>query len=541
MRPSRFRARLNRPWRDAPAADVAAWLLAAREYFSNRGYSRADVLNLVALQGEELQHIISGEADRLKLVAVIDAAFDEAYAPFVSDPGTLRVARDALQFCFAGFPSLPFRRGWASLCWKALGSTLISVATLLVCYLVIGALIAGNSDFGPAQTNPALGVALLVILLVVLAFVEGSHISIARLQGAKIPSNFPNRRVVRLHRTVRSNEDADRFYAGRQIMVIFIIFFVSRLTSFPTLTHFPFTSVPLPSGWLSVLTIVFVNYGIAGAIFVYWIGQMLPQLVASKAPTWVLRSPLGEVVTRSAKAIGVAGIAAPAELVARAFSGEADIPPDPRDRYQQISADNGWNYLLQKKEWVFSENSASFTYEHVVTFQVPGLRVFTDIALFLLKKLNPTPHTVTTLHRVGQDGTEEQVPVLDQALQRNDDGEYVQFVTSASPKWGNFLVGDVLSRSTSGNAAFEGSMEDTFQISYPVQHFIFRCRFPKSLGINAPRLMVAKLIDDGVREAGDILELPIQSEANGDKAFEYALAYPPVGTRLKFIWSFHDG
>jgi hypothetical protein len=61
------------------------------------------------------------------------------------------------------------------------------------------------------------------------------------------------------------------------------------------------------------------------------------------------------------------------------------------------------------------------------------------------------------------------------------------------------------------------------------------------MGINAPRLMVTKLIDDGVREARDIIELPILSGVNGDKAFEYALAYPPVGTRLKFLWSFRDG
>ncbi|MCW3835030.1 hypothetical protein OM513_03150 [Sphingomonas canadensis] len=498
-------------------------------------------MNLVGLQAEELRHILSSDNDQTRLLKVIDAAFLENGTLAGSNAPAVRMACEALQFCFAGFPALPFRLGWASLLWKGLGFVVSTVVTLLICYLVVGALIAGKSDFGPAQSSPILGVALLVILLTILAFVEGSHISIARLQGAKIPADFPNRRVVRLHRTVRSNQDADHFYAGRQILVIFIIFFVSRLTSFPTLTNFPFTSVPLPGGWLSIFTIVFVNYGIAGAIFVYWIGQMLPQLVASKAPTWVLRSLLGEIVARTAKAVGVAGVAAPAELVARAFSGEPDIPPDPRDRYHQISTDNGWNYLLQKKEWSITKTSASFTYEHVVTFQVPGLRAFTDIALLLLKKLNPTPNTVTTLHRVAPGRTEEQVPVLDQALQRNEEGEYVQFVTTASPKWGNFEVGDVLSRSTSGNAAFEGNMEDTFQISFPVQHFVFRCTFSDALGINAPRLMVTKLIDDGVREARDIIELPIQTGVNGDKAFEYALAYPPVGTRLKFLWSFHDG
>jgi hypothetical protein len=526
---------------DRPTPDVVEWLRRTKTYFSNRGYSADDVRLVVDSQTEYIDHVVRNVKDRAELCALISATFssDDSAALSFSNR-TLRKSYAALAHCFAGLPELGFARGYRSIAIKGLTNFLAVVVFFTICYVVIGALLAGQSDFGPANSSPLLGLALLGGLLVLLAYVEGSHISIARLQNARIPATYSSGRVVRLHRLVRSTEDASKFFAGRQIMVIIIVFFVSRLTSFPNLTTFPFTSVALPGGVFTPITVIFVQYGIAGAVFVYWFGQMIPQLIATKAPTWVLNDPFGELVTRLGKFIGELGVASPAEYVASFFGNEPDIPQDSRARYLQLSEDNGWSYLAQRKVWRFSETAATITYGHVSTFLVPGMRAFTDYGLLLLRSLNPTPSVRSELFR--QNGTiEHSVPTAEEALQTNDIGDYVQFTSSVSPKWGNFEVGDVLCWSVHGGVRLDRVMEDTYQIGHPVQHFLFRCAFPERFGIVAPTVTITRLVDDGMRESREVAELRIEDAGQGMKAFEYAAAYPAVGSRLKFSWAFHDG
>jgi hypothetical protein len=496
---------------------------------------------VVDSQSEYIDHVIRSGKDRAELCALINAAFsdDNSVAQSFSI-GALRKSHAALAHCFAGLPELAFARGYRSLILKTLANLLAVFAFFTISFVVVGALLAGQSDFEPANASPWFGLVLLIGLLVLLAYVEGSHISIARLQNARIPSSYSSGRVVRLHRLVRSTEDASKFFAGRQIMVIIIVFFVSRLTSFPGLTTFPFTSVPLPAGVFTPLTVIFVQYGIAGAVFVYWFGQMIPQLIATKAPTWVLNDPFGELVTRLGKFIGQLGVASPAEYAASFFGSEPEIPQDSRARYLQLSEDNGWSYLAQRKEWRFSETAATVTYGHVSTFLVPGMRAFTDYGLLLLRSLNPTPSVRAQLFRKNS-GTEQSVPTAEEPLQTNEIGDYVQFTSSVSPKWGNFEVGDVLCWSVHGGVRLDRVMEDTYQIAHPVQHFLFRCAFPESFGIVAPTVTITRLVDDGMRESREVAEMRIEDAGQGMKAFEYAAAYPAVGSRLKFSWAFHDG
>jgi hypothetical protein len=524
MSNSKSRQLLKYSWRDVPSPSLPEWLSAVHAYFSRRGYSREDVVLIVNRQREDVDHIVASERDWERLASVIAASYDRSPARLSitdADPSALRKSYRALAVCFMEFPPLGFEKGIRSLVLNALGEIAAAALFVPISYLVVGALLEGQSEFGPAQSFPIAGLSILTALLILLAYVEGSHISIARLQNAMIPPSFPNRRVVRLHRTVRTAGDASKFFAGRQILVIVIIFFVSKLTSFPHLQTFPFTSVPLPRGFFGFLTAIFVNYGIAGAIFVYWFGQMIPQLAAIKSPTWVLRDPFGELVVRSAKFIGDMRIAAPAEFIARFVGTEADIPPDPKSRYIQVSNDIGWSYLLQKKEWRVTRSTAEFSYGQVVTFLAHGARAFSDVALVLPEKLHPTRSAIATLHRREKDGT------LD------DD----TFNSHAAPTCENFLAGDIVLKTVEGSAPFNPIMEDAFLIEHPVQHFLFRCVFPRDLGIEAPKVTITGLIDDAVKQASDHTELDIIDMPNGDKSFEFGMAYPPVGTRLKFNWT----
>jgi hypothetical protein len=529
-------------WGDRPEPALSEWLSAAQTYFANRGYLIDDVRLLVERQRHEIDHIIknASDQDRLgRLVTAIFGANEGVLAETDKRPRVFRRTYDALALCFSDLPRLTFKRGIVSTSLAWVGYVAAGVSFFLVSYLVVGALLNGQSDFEPAQTSPVGGLTILVLLLILLAYVEGSHISIAKLQGANISHADAHPRVVRLHRAVRSEEDSSRFFAGRQILVIIIVFFVSRLTSFPKLDVFPWTTIPLPTGWLSFLTVIFIRYGIAGAIFVYWLGQMVPQLIANKYPTWVMKGVFGELVARSAKLIGNAGIAAPAEFAAKFFPSEPPIPQAARERYLQHASDNGWSYLLQSKEWRFTDSTAEFTYRYVVDFRVPGMEVFSAIVLEVLRKLNPTARVITRLFRGRLNETA--VETSEEELIEHTVGQSAQFIMTASPKHGNFEAGDILSGEVQGKTQLQLNMEDGFVISQPVQHFAFRCVFANGFGIGAPIVYIDRVIEEGRNPARDEILLPIEDHEDGFKKFEFAIPHPPTGTRFRFVWTFDEG
>lgn len=527
-------------WGDQAEPTIPEWLALAQIYFEHRGYSIEDVRLLVAQQKHEIDHYITKRADEERLERLITAICNNTDLPTGSDKKPRELARSyaALALCFSDLPILTFKRGiWSNIvAW--LGYLTSAVSFFLIFYLVIGALLNGESDFAPAQANPLIGLGILVLLLFLLAYVEGSHISIAKLQGANISYPGVNPRVARLHRAVRSEEDSSRFFAGRQILVIVIIFFVSKLTSFASLTEFPWTTVPLPTGWLSFLTTIFIHYGMAGAIFVYWVGQMVPQIVANKRPTWVMKGLFGEFIARSAKLIGDAGIAAPAEFVAKFFSSEPPIPQAARERYIQHANDNGWSYILQRKEWRFDNHTAKFTYRYAVDFKVPGMEVFSAIVLEILRKLNPAARVSNRLFR----GRLNEAPIetSDEELTDYTEGQSRQFIVATSPKHGNFEAGDILAGEVQGQAQLELEMEDRFVIQAPVQHFGFRCIFPATFGISAPTVYIDRMAEDTRIQAREEVELPIEDYGEGLKRFEFAIPHPPTGTRFRFVWTFDE-
>ena len=203
-----------------------------------------------------------------------------------------------------------------------------------VSYFVLGGILAGHATL--ATPHPLITLGLLAVLITILAVVEGLHLCVGRL-GLKnlgaLRDQYP--RAYKLHQWINTASGTNRFLAGRQLVVIVVVFFVARITSFSAMQTWPLTNVTLPgvlrSSWFQE---IFLNYGILGALFVLWFGQLIPQFIATKKPVAFLNLFGMEIALRACFFIEALGLTKPGDWLARWVSEEQAIPPAPQERYR---------------------------------------------------------------------------------------------------------------------------------------------------------------------------------------------------------------
>jgi len=125
---------------------------------------------------------------------------------------------------------------------------------------------------------PAALFVVLVLVLVLLAYLEGLQVAILALE--RIPAEsfeHSHPRAYRVHKLATRGEglNVQRFLVGRQFFVVFVVFVCAQLTTYPTL---PRDIVP---EWLMVAVI---DTGLPGALIVLAFGQLMPQLIAATHP-----------------------------------------------------------------------------------------------------------------------------------------------------------------------------------------------------------------------------------------------------------------
>ena len=93
--------------------------------------------------------------------------------------------------------------------------------------------------------------------------------------------------------------NVERFLVGRQVMVVFIVFLLARLTSYEEFY------VRMPD---AILQTVF-KYGFMGTLIVVNIAQLTPQVLASAYPVQFLNLPIMKVVFYSCLLVEISGVA----------------------------------------------------------------------------------------------------------------------------------------------------------------------------------------------------------------------------------------
>jgi hypothetical protein len=173
---------------------------------------------------------------------------------------------------------------------------------------VVGGILEGHSALFGEQR--ALAFACLSALLIALAVFEGLQICVTLLRFKDFEFFADFERVAELHRLFRSEVGTRRFLAGRQFFVVFLVFFIARITTFPELRHVPLVGIALPTQ-LEPLWYGFFDLGLMGAFLVLWIAQLAPQFGANRDPLAFLSFPGMGLALRSSFFIDDLGLTLP--------------------------------------------------------------------------------------------------------------------------------------------------------------------------------------------------------------------------------------
>jgi hypothetical protein len=122
------------------------------------------------------------------------------------------------------------------------------------------------------QTYPVVLFLILFAATILLAYVESLHyanVAVEKWDMTPYKDRFP--RACETQKLVKTNKLVQRFLVGRQFFVIFVVFTIAQITSFPYVPHDLWGMPP-------TFVLLFCRIGVPGVMWVLTIGQLIPQL-----------------------------------------------------------------------------------------------------------------------------------------------------------------------------------------------------------------------------------------------------------------------
>jgi hypothetical protein len=142
------------------------------------------------------------------------------------------------------------------------------IACIVVTLLLIVVAIGIGNRFCILQLHPAINFVILFFALTLLAYVEALHyacVAVEKWDMAAYRDKYP--RAVKCQALVDTPEKVKKFLVGRQFFVIFVVFLIAEITSFP---YMPTNFAGLPPLLLTIL----IKTGLPGVALVLTFGQV---------------------------------------------------------------------------------------------------------------------------------------------------------------------------------------------------------------------------------------------------------------------------
>lgn len=146
------------------------------------------------------------------------------------------------------------------------------VGTLVVFTLIVVVFAGVSLQYCILQLHPAINFFLMFGALTMLAYVEALHYAVVAIEKwdmTPYKQRFP--RACKVHLLIDEPQKVKKFLVGRQFFVIFVVFLLAQITSFPG----------IPRNWLgmpSVLVLILLETGLPGIAITLTVGQLISQL-----------------------------------------------------------------------------------------------------------------------------------------------------------------------------------------------------------------------------------------------------------------------
>lgn len=409
------------------------------------------------------------------------------------------------------------------------------VLCLSALYIVLGGVAAGEATLTALYDAPvALTYVLLVLALLLLASLEGTQIAIVALTDKKVSAfraAYP--RGVEVARLVQSREAVQRYLAGRQFFVIFVVFVIAQVTSFPTMSTFPFTDLSIDSA-PSIITLLGFRLGLFGALFVLWLGQLVPQFIANKDPLYFLNLPGMKAVIQLCMALESVGPTRPADWLSGLVRRELSVPTARVVKHRELVQDVfGYEVIAQRYCWhLHSPRQWDFEYTNVYGIQADGITRLSERALRFFGQLEQAQFTNALVN--GDEQRSALVGSLGVEAARDADGwtQFAQRITSEDA----FRAGDVV-QSTYTLSGSGRADRGYLMVTKPTKSVSFMVRLDPAL-IDCPGLTVSTYqYDDLTEQARHVDTRHIEPTLDGaQRILSFTDLFPRLNTYYELSW-----
>lgn len=260
---------------------------------------------------------------------------------------------------------------------------ILAICTL---YIVIGGIGTGQSSLTLIYGAPIwFTYTLLVVTLLFLGALEGTQIAIVALTEKKVSlfrRKYP--RGCKAIKLVNTKELIEKYLAGRQFGVIFVVFVIAQVTSFPQIEALPFTNFPIKA-LPTVINFLGFQLGLFGALLVLWVAQLLPQFIANKNPLLFLNLIGMNLVIRWCLWLEAIGPTRPASWLSAPQRHKLIVPTSSFVKHHDLADDvYGYEIVNQSHNWeIFEDNKWSLDYTNSFRIRSNNFNALRDTTLLV--------------------------------------------------------------------------------------------------------------------------------------------------------------
>ena len=412
---------------------------------------------------------------------------------------------------------------------------------VFVSYLVLGGIWSGDSSLSDNFSRLFIYISL-ACLIATLAGLEGTQLSVTILKLKELESSkkdYPN--TYALHKLFKTDAGTKKYLAGRQLLVIVIVFCIAQLLSFPEIQHWPLTEQPLPNFFYPWIHLVLFKLGILGAVFVLWFGQLIPQFLAASNPQRFLNWPGMGLVLKAAWFAETLGLTQPVDWLTKNANIGEKIRPSNKELYFETSQNMGYALLSLNKKVVIKDNQTRavtvsmiqiLTSEHdlivddSVSFEAEHLVSGSDEVVCHLIRGSES-HVIDSQHILSEDKLDRQTGTTTRVL-------------SIVSEHGTFKRNDLIKLVTS--VELTACEATNISIKTPTRYTHFSLEIhDQPTAVKAPSRLTHKwdAIRNGFYQFGQEQTKLTTREDNGVMQFEHSLLFPKPFTKHLYSWEFN--
>lgn len=387
-------------------------------------------------------------------------------------------------------------------------------------------------DFG---LDPIMVVFISAAIVFFVALLEGSQIAIVNISDKDISSAADTYPIAfDIQKATRTKEAVQDYLIGRQLLVVALVIVFSLLTSFPNIGN-SYRNVEIPG----VVDLVAFKLGLVNALILLWLGQLVPQLLASRAPQSVLNIRLVKYVVYLCIYLSRLKIAKPSSLVVDLADIKEHAPPSSEYDVFVKNVDMYRHYLDRYSVTINFDGDSNASIESRRKFLFIGsVSRIIRRTLGIYGRIDKYRLDDIFAHR--DDGTEFRMVDTGSKAEPERTGEMTYFSHLLEPQTSIFHSGD------------EMEMTDHFEVSdveqldvrvdRPIRVLFIKCVMPDSLldlgNVKIPDLKIEiAQLDRSTEEYEMEKEINIVPERkDGYVVATYAYLFPILDSSISISW-----